>query len=72
MHTAVPVIWVHQSRSVKWVEYVARMREMYTDFSLEMEDVKGLWRGWKDNIRMSAEVTELECVDWIVLKSVLQ
>jgi hypothetical protein len=52
------------------------MREMYTDFSLVIDDMKGplrrLRRGWKDNIRMSAEVTGLEYVDWIVLKSVLQ
>jgi hypothetical protein len=58
------------------MEYVARMREMYTDFSLVIDDVKRLvrrlWHGWKDNIGMSAEVTVLECVDWIVLKSVLQ
>jgi hypothetical protein len=43
------------------------MREMYTDFSLVIDDVKGpfrrLWRGWKVNIRMGAEVTGLECVD---------
>lgn len=67
LHTAVPVIWVHKSRSMKWVEYVARMRKMYTDFSLVKDDVKGplrrLWRGWKDNIRKSAEITGLECVD---------
>jgi hypothetical protein len=39
---------------------------MYADFSLVIDDVKGplrrLWRGWKDNIRMSAEVTGLECL----------
>ena len=66
MHTAVPVIWVHQSRGVEWVEYVTRMREMYTYFSLVIDDVKGalrrLWHGWKNNVRMSAEVTGPECV----------
>jgi len=67
LHTAVPIIWLHKSRSVRWVEYVARTREMYIDFSLVIDDVKGplriLWCGWKVNIRMSAEVTRLECVD---------
>jgi hypothetical protein len=41
--------------------------EMYADFSLTKDDVevpfRRLWRGWKDNVRMSAKVTGLECVD---------
>ena len=43
---------------------------------LLIDDVKGplrrLWRGWKVIIRMSAEITGLECVYWIVLESVLK
>jgi hypothetical protein len=40
--------------------------EMYADFSLAKDDVevpfRRLWRGWKDNVRMSAKVTGLGCV----------
>ena len=39
LHTAILVTWVHKSRSVKWVEYVARMREMYPDSSLVIDGV---------------------------------
>jgi hypothetical protein len=37
--TAVPVTWVNKSRCVKWVEYVARVREIYRDSSLVIDGV---------------------------------